>query len=785
MLLVPAAVSLLLPMKQGAATPPRKDLNAALLVAAKKGDFPAAKTLLEKGADANTRDERKATALMLVASSGNRDLVTLLLDRGADVKAADDEGDQALYWAVNAEIVHLLHSRGADVNARNADGETVLMRIVGRHSPTLVKALLAEGADPKRKDRDGVTALIRTASWTQYDMVVGGEEEACAEIARMLVSAGAEVNAQDREGMTALMRAASGDHSKTVLALLECGADVNLRDRRGRTALTWAARSGKDNEDVLALIKKGAQVGVLPALLMGDREAARTALTQSADLNARGPYGEMALMVAAEKGDADLVRALLAKGADPNAHEDESDESEAYRQRSLHSNRSPARRENVGVTALHLALAGRADYAIPSGSLSWSGDPKEPARLQIVKALLEGGADVNARDEDGRTALLLAVVVSPIEVVRTLLDRGADLHVLAPPLFEGASPLVFAKRATALTIAAGVKRPEIVRELLASGADPNARNPGDVTALIAAAGTDAPESVRLLLAKGADANAKMQNGQTALLEAAGGNERETVRLLLDHGGDPNAGDEQGLTPLMEAANSRNLDILEMLLARGARVQAMDKGGATALTYAAQRNHSAPLVQVLIRHGAPPRLIDALLLDDRNLAQRLLAAGADPNVHAPDGRTALMVAAAHAQAAIVKALLEKGAKVNVRDRSDRTALMWAVGGETMGFSHSLTVDRLQEPGVEARVLATLQLLTGRGADIQARSKGFPGGATALMIAAANTNRAIVKILLDHGANLHVKDRDGKTALKWAQEKKHVDIIALLKQAGATE
>ncbi len=256
--------------------------------------------------------------------------------------------------------------------------------------------------------------------------------------------------------------------------------------------------------------------------------AANKALALSAD-----SAGSTTLMHAAYAGTLEMMRDLLAAGADPNAH----NEREA--------------------TALHWAIADAAK----------------------VKLLVSKGADVRAKTVDGRTALYLAAMrTDGPPIIQVLLDAGSDPNAR---MITGAPPL-FAAVAVSL---------ESTQILLAKGADPNARSETGSTALMAAASLN-PRAVALLVAKGADVNARTKRGETALANAADRGNLQSVKLLIDKGANVNAVDYRGYTPLMHAAycDDESLEVVRLLLANGANVNAKGEGE-TPLSLAAKRGET--------------------------------------------------------------------------------------------------------------------------------------------------------------------------------------------------
>lgn len=181
-----------------------------------------------------------------------------------------------------------------------------------------VDNLLSEGADANATE-NGNTSLILCSGWEQYDVIEGGKEERHASTVRSLIAHGANPNYRNGHGMTALMYAGGWAHWPTFKALLDSGADTNIRDDKRRTGLTWAARNGPAY--CAPLVDKGALVGVTEALLMGYMKKARHLIESGGDLSVVDGLDDTPLMIAAEWGDLACVKALLARKAPVNARD--------------------------------------------------------------------------------------------------------------------------------------------------------------------------------------------------------------------------------------------------------------------------------------------------------------------------------------------------------------------------------------------------------------------------------------------------------------------------------
>ena len=272
----------------------------------------------------------------------------------------------------------------------------------------------------------------------------------------------------------------------------------------------------------------------LDAIHRHDLTAVRKSLSANKSLaRSTDAAGSSALMHAAYAGTLDIMHALLAAGADPNAK----NEREA--------------------TALHWAVG-------------------DAAKLKL---LLSKGAAVDAKTVEGRTPLYIAAMQpAGAAIVQLLLDAKADPNARTitgtTPLFQAVS-----------------NSPESAELLLSKGADPNAKSETGTTALMAAAGNN-PRGVALLIARGADVKARTKRGETALANAANRGFYEAVKLMIEKGADVNAVDYRGYTPLMHAAycDDASPELIRLLLSKGANVHVTGEGE-TPLSLAAKRGET--------------------------------------------------------------------------------------------------------------------------------------------------------------------------------------------------
>jgi ankyrin repeat protein len=304
--------------------------------------------------------------------------------------------------------------------------------------------------------------------------------------------------------------------------------------------------------------------------------------------------------------------------------------------------------------------------------------------LNAVESLAKSGS-VNEKDKRGSTPLMHAAAFGSIEAMRILLVHGADVNARND---FGATALMWA-----------IGDQEKARLLVANGADVNARSKmGKTPLLLAAANDGASGTVKLLLDHGAAMAVRDDMQSTALLAAAYANDLATIRLLLDRGDAVNEHSANGMTPLMRAAQNGNLKAVEWLLARRADVNAVS---------AAETEQ--PVKNGAIAMGSWTPLLLAAVASGPDVVKALLDAGA--RIDAQDVRqmTPLMLAVAsdHADPRTVRLLLNRGANTVKRDRDGLTVVDWAKKYNAPMVLREFGLTRERAP--EARVIVPTALL----------------------------------------------------------------------------
>lgn len=427
------------------------------------------------------------------AQSQDVTAVRTLLAQHAAVNAPQVDGMTALIWAAHnddLESAKLLVQAGANVKAVNRYGVSALTEAASNGDAAMIELLLQAGADANTSLPEGDTALMFAARTGSVPAV------------KVLLDHGAKVDAKESwHDETALIWAAGENHPDVIRLLIEHGADKNAYTKR----VDWPEMK-KDPAQVMSKYPAGGLTPLMETARQNSYEAAEALLQAGADPNLRDPNKLSAMVIAITNIHWDLANLLLEHGADPNDGSLE----EAVEVRNADILRPGIRRpDNIGAMEMINALL--AHGAKPDSTL--------PGPIPDKKAL--GGGSPVAADA---TPLFRAAKAVDLEVMRLLLDKGADAgHVLK----DGSTPLM---------AATGIA-PKIFM------ADEEKREPTDDERL---------EAVKLCLEHGADVNAVQSGeagGSTALHIAAGKGSDRIVQLLLEHGAKTDIKDKMGRTAL--------------------------------------------------------------------------------------------------------------------------------------------------------------------------------------------------------------------------------------------
>lgn len=513
-------------------------------------------------------------------------------------------------------------------------------------------------------------------------------------------------------------------------------------------------------------------------------------------INEQDFEGSTPLHTAVKGKHLEVVKVLLARGADPELADYKGNIPLAY---------------SVDIPALTFMLRNGADVEARDKTflnntglfhMAWLGD------IDGVKFYLRQNAEVDCRNSNGETCLAEAARHGDLEVVQLLLESGADIESTQG---DGYRPLLRA-------VAAG--RQNVISELLIRGADAEAKNCAGHTAIAEAAFLKRWPIVRMLLEHGVDLTARDKEDCTVLHRAVRAGEHDLARRMLVHGASPNLQCKNGNTSLFDAASKGYADLVErMLKCRGSSSIATNSGH-TPLTIASALGH-ANIVELLLDHGADASqpvdlsrpgayswtpLAHAAYNGHSEVVTLLLKSGADTNTRDYQRLTPLHRAAgvAAAKSDIVSQLLAHGSNVDARDSNGITPLAVAC----RHCSNASVIRKLLEHGANPESLSnyadgnlteknftplmhtvlrgqgvpsTISLLALRGANLNAQTSS---GRTALHIALKSEKLEMVDALVEAGADVNIVDNFGRTPLHEAARRGFREQAKRLIKRGAS-
>lgn len=448
--------------------------------------------------------------------------------------------------------------------------------------------------------------------------------------ARQLIAGGADVRAANVFGATPLMLAATAGHTNLVKVLLDAGASANETNGEGQTPLMAVARTG-------------------------NVEAAKLLLSRGAQVNAVEEWGgQTALMWAAAQSQPEMIRLLLKHEADPDGRSAVRDW-----QRRVTAEGRPKDMARGGLTPLLFAA--------------------REGCIECMRALLEGGADINRTDPDGATPLILALLNRNWDAAKFLIERGADVNLWD---LSGQGPLYAAVDMNTLPVGRRVELPSM---------DP----------------TTGEQIVQLLLEKGANPNAQLKLRPKYRNIP---NDRYRDPLIV-----------WGTTPLLRAAKAGDIPVMKLLLAHGALANLANSIGVTPLMVAAGDGHINDPTRGRFRTEEDALECYAMLRGagaDVNARTSLGIADADLKIWMPGNRTALHAAASRGWNRLVERLVADGAELDVLDSNGLSEIDYALGRYPKDFNALAP-----EP-----YPATVALLRSLGATKENPQATFPPGTT---------------------------------------------------------
>lgn len=815
----------------------QRDCAIALLQAAKCGYTKIVKELVQSRITMAMVDATENTALHLSIQRQSSDILELLLDIKTesgqqlfDVNAANSRGEAPLHLAATCGrllIIQILLQQNPQprLNALTCTGRTALHCAAAYGHTLVANELLQHLSCGETSDLPDVSLVPDEDGNTAFILaLISGQ----AEIARALLrragretgsrqGAGVEFAAHELAGQKDALRAAIQGNSEECVKLLfengmasitsneprtmgihvaalngsvpmitllhKHGADMKVEDEDGETPLHLVCRSSS-SEAARLLLDLGADIDALDrsgatplfrAAYHGRHETVKVLLSwsPSPDLNIRRSertLGWTALHAAYDNPE--ITRMLLEAGADPNVEQEDGDPpfffsadcySNTMQQYLNATNKVDPNRRNSkdGTTALHRAA--EASQAEDDTEYSLEN------ALEVCRLLLAEGADINATTHGGVAPIHLATFTGNLEMVQYLVKQpNINLEVDCE---EFGTPLMTAAR---------YGESNIARVFLDAGArvDATSKKFEYHTAVQAAASKGFEGVLGLILEqKDVDVNATGGTFGSALCAAVTAGNMACIQMLLDKGADISCDvGEQG-TALELAITENNWPLVDKIL--DGNYGTIDVNNVS---------HS--------KHGTA--LVAAIESGSLEYVNKLLALQAHPEVCAEDRNTPVYVAVRKGGLEIVKALIEFGAHTSYIDKMGRTLLSCAINWA----SNELIPYLLERPDIDigkqdldgrtALICAVIvgndavaDLLSQNGNEKSYIDRQDKLGNTALMHALAHGYGPHVRLLLDAGTDLHVKDIRGRDALYWAALQPNFDMFKVIVDAAVKQ
>ena len=671
-----------------------------------------------------------------------------------------------------------------DIHARAPGGWTALHFAAMYNSRRAMEILLQADIDIEATVNTGYTALHIAAIYNA---------EGCISL---LVHHGASLKRTTRqEHWTPLACAAAKASVGAGQALLRLGADVSPDTPNRSQPLFQGIRSGSRSmvnqllsniHEVESVIRRCHPEIIHWAASLGSFDIMKLVIDAGVDVNYRNELGVTALHVAARTGETKIAELLLADGA-------RWDKSEGI----VHCESTPlwlAVSYNRTSTALAL-LDGGAKSTMPHRFL-WTllHQCVRLGNVEVTSKILELDILANGLKSQDRTwtPLMTAVQRQDLRMVQLLVEHGADVNI--EDLRTAHTPLI---------IAVSNGDTQIINKLLSEGASYTHTTSGGVNALALAAGKGLTSTVRAFL----DHDSRLDDSHacgTALLQASINSRKECVGLLLHHGADTEHKDHQGCTALHKAAEIGDTLVVRQLLDAGADIEARTRRGRSPLLLACLYGHVGVMDELLKRgaeiatsvSGTRKNIYHYVALSGKlDVVSKVLQLKTGQDIGKADihGWTPFLLAAARAEVEVLQRLLPDCAQditthagsnalhLAATSSDDGTKVRYLIGlglkanaVDNLGFSPLMYACRSGNRAV-------VRILLECGAEISTRDT--ESGESALHLAARHGHAAVVEELLKWEAGVEATDKRERTPLATAVENSHKTTICLLVANGA--
>ena len=619
--------------------------------------------------------------------------------------------------AKNGKVKNVERLLKKDININVADTEgaknTALIYAAGSGHKDVVKTLVDAGADINARNEEGETAIIKSVFAINFEQINGKNYNNYNEIIDILINENANLKYETSNKQTALMLAPNGLRSKLIKKVKDNRG--NVKDAFGDYPLIYAA----SKNDIYLL---------------------RTLISERADINQQDEKGDTALMIASFWGRYSIAKALIDGKAKLNITNKKGDSALKNAVYNKHYNIADALIKakadlniKIGNENLLLYLSKNANNYDYSGS---------------IRNMITAGVDVNARDENGNTALIN--IVSGKEDRNQLKKMRAVISGRANVNIQNKDGL------TALMLIASSGNESSIRALISAKPNMDAEDKDGNTALIYAVQNNNVGGAKAIIRGKPNLNKQNKDGNTALMIASENGLEELVRSLISAKANLDMQNNKGDTALLLSVYNKKNNVVKILIDAGADINIKNKENKDILAVIRRGYDYLNIIEIV----SPISLKEENFIDyaksDINGVKNLLN-DKSINIDAQNkfGDTALIKASFNGQSDIVSMLLEANAGLNFQDNFGHTAL---IDASRQGY------DEVAKQLIDAKANLNIQNIYGK---------------TALILASLYNHSDIVKLLVDAGANKNIKDNDGKTALMYAREKGYSDIVNLLR------
>lgn len=656
----------------------------------------------------------------------------------------------ALIEQHTAIAITLVQNGGADINGRNSEGATLLIDAIKRADNFSAKFLLENGCDVNLTSNGSEdTPLHLICTYSQETSESAASYKEMLEIGRHILSLKVDVNKQNSKGYSPLHLAITSGHIEMIEELLKNPeTDLNLVTKDGKCALGIALMSSKFSDFTVAkrLIENGAETNeihhdtgdnLLQFLIkLGVKDAA-IFMCDHVNLNFKNREGFTSLHLAAQSGYAELVMKILMCGASPNVKSRDNEQQKTALHYAIEANWQEVIKAIVNYKCIASEDEEKPDFNIKT----ISGDSPLSLAMglrfnELVPILIEGGADVNARNGQDLTLLHQAIIKESPETAIFLLEQGADMNALT---VDQESPLQLAihcrleavvdylctrgvslsapnnKGNCPLWCALESEQENIASVLVKHGVDTDCWSPGPdgclQTLLHRAIDENNEYAAIFLVRSGCNLDSPRQPGLDGLTETSAAKESplhlccqwgltKVLQSLVEHKANVNSIDCDSRTPLHIAIQNQHEEIIMILLNHPViDLKIRDMMGNTPFAAALSvRNHKAAK-RILEKMPNAAEQMDsrgrnflhlAIMKDDLESVLFLLSIQVDVNsrVHDVNQVTPLILSASSENEMLIRNLILAGSRLNDRDATLKTALHIAAERGRLGAVQAL-------------------------------------------------------------------------------------------------